>query len=151
MLPSSRVTTVWVRALVLCDDVRLEVGGTMTLVGVYADRIIVQPSDGELVIPKLAIYSVVAGLTGSTELKWRHALSEAGREPGQLIAQGNERHDSDADEHRIIHIVSPLWLPGPGRYKLSVDFETPRARRTVEHHFEIETAEAPPPEPTKPA
>lgn len=145
MLPGSRVTTVWVRALILCDDVRLELGGTMTLVGVYADRVVVTPSDGALVIPRLAIYGVVAGLAGATELAWRHTLSEAGREPGQVIAHGRERHDPDADEHRVIHIVSPLVLPGPGRYKLAVDFETARARRTVEHHVQIEAAEPTPP------
>lgn len=42
----------WLRALVLCDDVRFEIGGTMTLVGVFADQIIVAPGDGALVMPR---------------------------------------------------------------------------------------------------
>jgi hypothetical protein len=138
MSASSRVTTVWVRALVLCEDVRLEVGGTMTLVGVYADRIVVAPGAGELVLSRLAIYSVVAGLTGASDVAWRLTLGHADRELGDVIAHGNERHDSDADEHRIVNIVSPLWLPGSGQYRLACDFETTRARRTVEHHIVIE-------------
>ena len=143
MSTSSRVSTVWVRALVLCEDVRFELGGTMTLVGVLADRIVVGGDDGELVIPRLAIYSVVAGLTGATELSWRHVLSAEGSEPGELIAHGAERHDGAFDEHRVVNLVSPLVLPGPGRYRLASEFETARARRSIDYHIVIERA--PPP------
>lgn len=89
-------------------------------------------------LPRLAIYSVVAGLTGVSELSWRLTLSEAGKDPGPPLAQGKERHDTESDEHRIVNIVSPLVLPAPGRYRLAVDFETPRARRSIEHHFVVE-------------
>ena len=142
MLPGSRVSAAWVRALILCDDVRFEVGGTMTLVGVFADRIVVPAGDGELVVPRLAIYSVVAGLTGTTVLGWQHHLIEENRDPGHPIAAGSELHDDDADEHRLVNIVSPLVLPGPGRYRLVVHFQTPRARCSVEHRLVIERASA---------
>ena len=58
--------SLWVRALVVCDDVRIELGGTVSLIGVYADRITVAPGDGDIVLGRLAIYTIVAGLTGST-------------------------------------------------------------------------------------
>jgi hypothetical protein len=142
MLPSSRVSIVWIRALLLCEDVRFEVGGTMTLIGVFADRIVVEPGSGELVLPRLAIYGVVAGLGGVTELSWRQTLTEDGKQPGPPLAQGRERHDSDSDEHRIVSLVSQLVLPAAGRYRLALDVETPRARRSIEHHFVIERARA---------
>jgi hypothetical protein len=142
MLPGSRVSGVWVRALIMCDDVRFEVGGTMTLVGVFADRIVLPPGDGELVVPRLAIYSVVAGLTGTTGLEWQHHLFEEDRDPGHPIAAGKELHDAGADEHRLVNIVSPLVLPGQGRYRLAVGFRTPRAGCSVEHRLVIERASA---------
>ena len=143
MSPDSRTTNIWVRALILCDDVRFELGGTMTLVGVYADRIVVAPTDGELVIPRLAIVSVVAGLTGATEITWCQTLSQQGREFGDVIAHGNEPHDGAADEHRFVNFVSPLRLPEAGRYRLAVDFETGQAFRTVEHHVIVERGPVP--------
>ena len=142
MSAGSPGATAWLRALVLCDDVRFELGGTVTLVGVYADRIVVAPTEGQLVLPRLAIYSVIAGLTGATEIAWRHTLIEHGREPGEVIARGTEPHDGAADEHRFVNLLSPLWLPGAGRYRLAVDFETSRGRCAVEHHLTVESAPA---------
>ena len=130
----------WLRALLLCNDVRFEVGGTMTLVGVFTDRIVVEPGDGPLVIPRLAIYSVIAGLTGITEIAWRQTLSEVGHVPGGPLVEGSEHHDREADEHRLVNILSPLALPGPGRYQLAIDLATRHERSTIEHCFVIERA-----------
>lgn len=128
------------RALLLCDDVRFEVGGTMTLVGVYADRIVVGrggPTEA-IHLPRLVIYSVIAGLTEARELAWRQTLVVDGDGPGSPVAEGREPHDPSFDEHRLVNILSPLTLPGPGRYRLIVELETPRDRRSIEHRFTIE-------------
>lgn len=134
----------WLRAFLLCDDVRFEIGGTMTLVGVFADRLVVPPGDGELVMPRLAIYSVIAGLSGVTELTWRQTLVAAGGAAAAPLAEGSERHDHEADEHRLVNIVSPLVLPGPGPYRLVAEFVTRRERRSVEHRFLVEQTLLPP-------
>lgn len=128
------------RALLLCDDVRFEVGGTMTLVGVYADRIVVGPGGPDEVIqlPRLAIYSVIAGLAESNELAWRQTLIVEGEGTGAPIAEGREPHDPASDEHRLVNILSPLTLPGSGRYRLLVELETLRDRRSIEHRFVVE-------------
>jgi hypothetical protein len=140
MSAGSKVSIVWIRALLLCEDVRFELGDTMTLVGVFADRIVVEPGAGELVLPRFAIYGVVAGLTGVTELSWRQTLTLDGEPSGSPLGQGRERHDAACDEHRIVNLVSPLVLPGAGRYRLAVEIETTRARRSLEHHFVVERA-----------
>lgn len=128
----------WVRALVLCDDVRFELGGTMTLVGVLADRVAVPPHDGTIVLPRLAIYTHVAGLSGATELAWRMSLTAGGGPAGEPIAAGQEVHDGTADEHRLVHIASPLALPGAGRYRLTIELDANGERRLVDHDFTIE-------------
>lgn len=130
----------WLRAILLCNDVRFEVGGTMTLVGVFTDRIIVEPGDGPLVIPRLAVYSVLAGLSGITELAWRTTLSELDRPADRPLVEGREEHDAGTDEHRLVNILSPLALPGPGRYLLAMEFETRYERSSIEHCFAVERA-----------
>jgi hypothetical protein len=42
---SGHAVSLWVRALVVCGDVRTEVGGTVGLIGLYVDRIAVAPGD----------------------------------------------------------------------------------------------------------
>jgi hypothetical protein len=130
----------WLRALLLCSDVRFEVGGTMTLVGVFTERIIVEPGDGPLVIPRLAVYSAIAGLSGITELAWRTTLSELDRPAERPLIEGREPHDVGADEHRLVNILSPLALPGPGRYLLAMELETRYERSSIEHCFAVERA-----------
>jgi hypothetical protein len=128
----------WLRALIVCDDIRLEMGGTVSLIGVYADQIVVPPGDGEILLPRLALYTVVAGLTDVPELAWRQWLSPADAEPGPPVAEGRDAHDPRSDEHRIVNFMAPLALPGPGRYRLALELETQRERRSIDHHFTVE-------------
>lgn len=128
----------WLRAFLVCDDIRLEAGGTVSLIGVYADTILVPPGDGEIVLPRLATYTVVAGLVETAEIRWRQWLSADGAERGAPVAEGRDPHDALADEHRIVSILSPLALPGAGRFQLALEIETRRARRLVDHYVTIE-------------
>jgi hypothetical protein len=128
----------WLRALIVCDDIRLEVGGTVSLIGVHADKLMVPPGDGEILLPRLGIYTIAAGLTDVSELAWRQWLSSEGTDPGAPLAERRDAHDPRSDEHRIVNILAPLALPGPGRYRLSIELETRRERKTIDHYFSVE-------------
>jgi hypothetical protein len=127
----------WLRALIACDDIRLEAGGTVSLVGVYADTIFVPPGDGEIVLPRLSTFTIVGGLRDVPEISWRQSLMAEDVEPGQQIAGGRDLHDPASDEHRIVNIMTPLVLPAAGRYRIATEIETRRERRTFEHHFAV--------------
>jgi len=134
-------STMWIRAFVMCDDVRLEVGGTMTLVGVFADRIVLGAASSELaadsdvVLPRVAIYSVVAGLTGADELVFRLTLD------GEPLSTGTEAHDPGFDEHRLISFVGPIKLPATGG-RLALEVSAATRRAAVEHRVAFEHAAA---------
>jgi hypothetical protein len=131
----------WIRALVVCDDIRLEAGGTMTLVGVLADRIVVGATAGEIaessdiVLPRAAVYSVVAGIAGATELTWKLTLD------GQTIASGTDPHDASFDEHRLVSFVGPLRLPADGGV-IELEVVAGIASTTVSHRIGVERAAA---------
>lgn len=129
------------RALVVCDDVRLELGGTVSLIGVYADRIAVAPGDGDIVLGRLAIYTIVAGLTDVHELAWRTSLIPDGADPGAPLAEAREVHDASYDEHRIVSMLSPITFR-EGRYRLALELETKREKRTLEYRFLVERVRA---------
>ena len=59
------------KALLLCEDLRFEVGGTFTLVGVLGERILVSPGPDPIVMPKLAFVAVIGGLRGVDEIRFR--------------------------------------------------------------------------------
>jgi hypothetical protein len=129
--------SLWVRALVVCDDVRLELGGTVSLIGVYADRITVAPGDGDIVLGRLAIYTIVAGLTGARELAWRTSLILDGADRGAPLTEAREVHDASHDEHRIVSMASPITFR-EGRYRLELELEAQQVKRTVEYRFLVE-------------
>ena len=52
------------RALLVCEDIRVEVDGTLTLIGVYSDRIHVRVEPGPIVLEHMAFLLVVGGLHG---------------------------------------------------------------------------------------
>ena len=74
--------SLWVRALVVCDDVRLELGGTVSLIGVYADRIAVAPGDGERPVSRGGIRSIPGG----------NAPAARRRPAGHVPAEGSNNH-----------------------------------------------------------
>jgi len=130
-----------IRALVVCDDIRLEVGGTMTLVGVLADRIVVGPTAEQIaeasgiVLPRAAVYSVVAGLAGATELVWKLLLD------GQPIAGGTEVHEPSFDEHRLISFVGPLRLAATGSV-VALEVSAAATTANITHRIAVERAAA---------
>lgn len=129
----------WVRAFVVCDDVRLEVGGTMTLVGVLSDRIVLGAAPDTItdasgiVLPRVAIYSIVAGLTGANEIAFKITLD------GQVISAGHEVHDGAFDEHRLISFVGPIKFAATGG-QLALEVEAAATRTQIEHRIEFERA-----------
>lgn len=131
--------SLWVRSFVMCDDVRLELGGTVSLIGVYADRITAGPGDGDIVLGRLAIYTIVAGLTGAPELAWRTSLIPDGPEPGVSLSEAREVRDASYDEHRIVSMVSPIAFR-EGRYRLELELEAAHVKRTLEYRFLVERA-----------
>lgn len=130
----------WLRALLLCDDVRFELGGTMTLVGVHAEHIVVDPGFGEIELPRLAIYAVASGLTGVSTIEWRMTLYFETEDSGELLSESHETHDPAADEHRVVHILSPVQLPGVGRYRLVAELQSGGQSIRADHPFTIDWA-----------
>ena len=108
-----------IRSLILCEDVRFEMGGTFSLIGVQGDRLFLPPGEGPIVLPKLALFLCVSGLLNIETLSWRYHLALEDDEPGVLITQGQEPHDPTAEEHHLISIFSPIHFAAPGSYLFS--------------------------------
>jgi hypothetical protein len=134
---------IWVRSLLLCEDVRFELGGTLTLVGVHSDRITLEPITDEILVPRLALFAVVAGLTGVSEIQWRQTIVEVETGVAVLVADDlREERDPSRDEHRFVHLAGPIALPRAGRYRFSIEVTTPGARHEATHELVIETIAA---------
>jgi hypothetical protein len=131
--------SLWLRSLLLCDDVRFELGGTVSLVGVYADHIVVG-IEGEadmIELRQLAIHCVIAGLRDCKKLEWRQILLGEDVEPA-VLGEGTDAHDPTEDEHRLVNLLAPFQVPGPGTYRIVVELESGRERRSIEHRFTVE-------------
>src|SRR5688572_25506950 len=108
--------------MLVCDDVRVELGGTMTLVGVYNERLIAPPGQGPIRLPKLMFVAIVGGLEGVETVTFRQRMREVSTDVGDGPPQ-RERHDPHADEHNFVFGDAPMLFPGPGVYEVALDVE----------------------------
>ena len=130
---------VYLKAMLVCDDVRVELGGTLTLVGVHNERLIVDgPNDGPIRVAKLMFVAIVGGLSGVDSVGFRQRIREMsevslGTGPLQL-----EAHDPRADEHNFVFGDAPMVFPGLGIYEVALDIEAGGRRATYTCKFTVE-------------
>lgn len=113
----------WIRAVLVCDDVRLEMGKTLTAVGIHSEHIHVDAAEGPFTLPKLVVLSIVSGLRGQQQISWRQTLTWVGGNPAERSAMRTEPHDPMCDEHHIISVLSPVRFARLGRYQISFELE----------------------------
>jgi hypothetical protein len=126
--------------MLVCDDVRVELGGTITLVGVHNERLLAPPGDGALRLPKLAFVAIVGGLEGVERVGFRQRIretSEVDMPPGALQY---EPHDPRADEHNFVFGDAPMVFPGAGAYEVIVEVEAGAQRASYACRFKVERA-----------
>jgi hypothetical protein len=128
---------VYLKAMLVCDDVRVELGGTITLVGVHNDRLIVPPGDGPIRLPKLMFVAIVGGLEGVDRVTFRQRIRESSVDEGNGPAQ-QEAHDPRADEHNFVFGDAPMVFPGPGTYELALDIDAADRSATYTCKFKVE-------------
>ena len=127
------------RALLICEDVRLEVDGTLTLIGVRNDRLRVRaPDSGPIALDHLSFLLVVGGLTGVERIGFRERVRHvADRRPAERPLS-YEAHNPTTDEHNFVFGHSPMVFPDYGSYDLIVDLEIAMQPTTYRHRFGVE-------------
>lgn len=128
------------RALLVCEDVRIEVDGTLTLIGVRNDRLCVRkPRFGPIVIERLAFLVVVSGLSGLDRVGFRADLRDVLSTSSIQRPRSYEDHAPSADEHNFIFAYSPMVFARTGTYVMTVDLEAATQSATYSHRFRVET------------
>lgn len=130
------------RALLICDDVRVEVDGTLTLIGVRNDRLIVRPPpSGPIVLEHLAFLVVVSGLSGYDRVGFRAEVRDAAKTGATERAMSYESHRPDTDEHNFIFSYAPMVFEGIGTYEIVVDLKVGMQPVSYRHRFRLQAAD----------
>lgn len=126
------------RALLICEDVRLESDGTLTLVGVHNDRLRSRAPNGPLILEHLSFLVVIGGLTGVERIGFRERVRHV--EDGSPAEQPlkHELHDPRTDEHNFVFGHAPMVFPEYGTYEVIVEVKVAKKTATYRHRFGIE-------------
>jgi hypothetical protein len=138
-------TGLHVRASLICEDVRVELGGRLTAVGILGDVVRVGPGDGPIAIPKLVFLVIVGGLGGTPQIAFRHHLVGDVAAPADAPPLREERHDPASDEHSFVLVLAPMVFDAPGSHRLVVDVVAGAATLHHEHAFRVERDAVPTP------
>lgn len=136
----------WLRSLTLSDDVRFELTGQMTLVGVHGERIVVPPAEAAsapISLSRAVVVAVLAGMIGHAKITWRLSLVN---EDNDLLPEPTrphiDAHDPRRHEHVLVSVHAPLYLGAPGRYRFALDVAVPGESHTFALPFEAARAAA---------
>jgi len=125
--------------MLVCDDVRIELGGTVTLVGVHNERLIAPPGDGGPIrLAKLMFVGIVGGLTGVDSVGFRQGIREMSELNLGTGPMTYEPHDPRADEHNFVFGDAPMVFPGVGVYEVALEIEAAGRRATYTCKFTVE-------------
>jgi hypothetical protein len=130
----------FLKAVLVAEDVRFEIGGTMTIVGVFGERLLV-PAGAPLDFARVVFVTIVGGLTGVQRLGYRHTLRAIdGPAQTRETPLRHEPHDPTTDEHTFLFGESPLAFPGVGAYELTTEIEAGTTRGKYSYRFRVERA-----------
>jgi hypothetical protein len=122
--------------MLVCEDVRFEIGGTFSLIGVFNERLIAPPGEGDILIPRLSFVAVIGGLRGVDQIAFRQWIRAAGDElDGSEMAV--QPHDPESDEHNFVFAESPMVFPGEGMYEVAIDLEVGPRRTSYRYPFSV--------------
>lgn len=122
----------FLKALLICEDARFELSGTVSLVGVFREHL---PG---LTFPRLMFVAMVGGLSGISDVQYRFTL----RARDADLASRDEPFTSDArdassDEHVFLFGNAPMTFPAPGRYELALDVIAMGKPTTYRYRFQV--------------
>ena len=124
--------------MLVCDDVRVELGGTITLVGVHNERLIGPPGDGPIRLAKLMFVAVVGGLEGIDRVGFRQRIRELSEVSLGGAPMQYEPHEPHADEHNFVFGDAPMVFPGVGTYEVVLEIEAAGERASYVLRFKVE-------------
>lgn len=130
------------RALLICEDVRLEANGTLSLIGMRNDRLRCRAPQqpGPLILDHLTFLVVIGGLTSFDRIGFRERVRHVhdGRPAEHPMTY--EAHDPSTDEHNFVFGHAPMVFPEYGTYEVIVDVEVAMQAATYRHRFFVERA-----------
>lgn len=131
---------------IVCEDVRLEVSGMMTLVGFFAGALRI-PSAGSL---KLSFALVVEGMKGIDRFLLM-VETRLGKEVLSKTGVIECKRQPQVDSHTIVHSIHPFPAPRAGKYDIRVTIETSAGTETFTKTIAIDIGpQSAPARPTTP-
>lgn len=125
------------KVVLICEDVRVDSDGSLTLVGVRGEQVLVPPGSGPIALARMACVVVIGGLRGCARVSFRQAVHREGEPPEPAEPMRVEPHEPTADEHNFVLMSSPMVFPEAGRYVLTLEIEAAGETARYDYPFEL--------------
>jgi len=133
----------FLKALVICEDARFELAGTLSLVGIFREHVIGAPlpAAGGVMFPRLVFVAMVGGLSNIADVQHRFSLRGLDVDLASRDEPfTSEPRDADADEHIFLFGNAPMVFPAQGRYEVALDVIALGQRATYRYPFQVSAA-----------
>jgi hypothetical protein len=118
---------------IFCDDIRREVGGKLTLVGIYRSEMVI-PADLPIVLPKLGLAILVQALTKAPLNKFKLLIylpgdTESPSLTAELVARQQSMRSFETTEDKDVAatftelLLSPVEIKQEGHISARIEIE----------------------------
>src|SRR5258708_501191 len=102
----------FLKALVICEDARFEVSGTLTLVGIHRENVVGIAVEHGVRFPRLMFVTMIGGLSGVAGVQHGYTVRALDRaDVSREQPPTSEARDPEADEHVFLFGNAPLTFP----------------------------------------
>ena len=117
----------------ICDDVRNEVGGKISMMGIYEKTLIV-PSV-PFIFPKLCFYSRFSGITENHQFNF--SITNPSGNTLEIIEDSQCRPEEGEDQGIFNVVATPFEVSEEGRYVATIKIEEPDNTHTYTKEFYV--------------
>jgi len=121
----------------ICDDIRQEMGGKTSLMGLYDHHIVVP--ELPFTLPKVCFYTRFTNITG--KFKFGFAITAPGGEKRQIIDGSDVEIPAGANEGTFNVIASPFDAQAEGVHEVNISLEQGDTKYEYVYKFAISNAQ----------
>jgi len=118
--------------LIICDDIRQEVGNKVSLEGIYTDTIVL--SNIPFLFPKLCFYAKFAGCSGQYNLDCLVTLPDGEK---RIIAENGKLNVQQGKKVVLYMAATGLKIDKPGKASITITLSKNKQKKCFRRYFTI--------------
>ena len=110
------------RAILICEDARVDEVGALGLTRVFSNRLLAPVPEGPIVMERLVVVAIATGLAGCDFVGVRHRIGAVENPPDWPVLAFHQ-HDPKHDEHNFVFERENVMFGDGGTFAIEIEMQ----------------------------